>query len=156
MKPHINRAIHQSISTGLKRMERRTAAYKTAISKFSLPLLYDEKAKLENSLRHLRRSNEELRAHAETIENDRQWVESVIVENEGVIARQEERIEIVNRELSERRAENKHENDTLSDATPNGSGNLSNGHSDRMEEDASNGTEMEVDEAADTGQGLHL
>jgi len=138
-------------------MERRTAAYKTAISKFSLPLLYDEKAKLENSVRHLRRSNEELRTHAETSENDRQWVRSVIAENEGVIARQEERIEMVNRELSERRAGNEHENDTLSDAT-NGSGNLSNGHSDRMQEDSGNGTEMEVDEYADvdTGQGVHL
>ena len=76
-------------------------SYRNTVRQLSTPLLYAEILKLENSIKHLKRSNEELKLHGEN-EDDGQWTENVVRENEDVIAKQEEQIEMVKGEIVER------------------------------------------------------
>src|SRR5579859_627840 len=76
--------------------------YQNVVKHLSTPQLYAEILKLENSIKHLKRSNEELTRHGEECEEDAQWTADVVRENEGVISKQEEMIEMVKTEAVER------------------------------------------------------
>lgn len=80
------------------------ASYRAAIRELSTPSLHGEILKLENSIKHLRRSNEELREHGNSNEEDASWIVSVISDNEDVIAKQNEQIELVKQQLVEQGA----------------------------------------------------
>lgn len=75
--------------------------YKNVVRQLSTPSLYAEILKLDNSIRHLKRSNEELILHGES-EEDGQWTVDIVKENKDVIAKQEEQIEMVKAEIAER------------------------------------------------------
>jgi hypothetical protein len=79
-------------------------AYKSVIDHLSVPSLYGELQKLENSVKHLRRSNDELRVHREEEGQGGSWVLPVISENESVIAKQEEQIQLLKEKILEREA----------------------------------------------------
>src|SRR5436190_17153763 len=92
-----------------------TATYKSSLRQLSTPSLYGEVFKLENSIKHLQRSNEELRAHGNSEEEDTSWVEPVIAENEQVIKKQNEQVELAKREISERGATSEHTEEVMVD-----------------------------------------
>jgi hypothetical protein len=85
-----------------------TTAYKAALRQLSTPSLYGEVLKLQNSVTHLRRSNDELKVHAETEQEDISWIETVIAENEEVIAKQTEQVQLAKAEIMERDAWSEH------------------------------------------------
>jgi hypothetical protein len=85
-----------------------TTAYKSALRQLSTPSLYGEIFKLENSVKHLLRSNEELRLHGTSGAEDTSWIQPVIAENEEVIKKQREQVELVKSEISERGAKSEH------------------------------------------------
>lgn len=131
-----------------------TTAYKSAIRQLSTPSLYAEILKLENSIKHLQRSNEELVEHGKS-EEDGSWVIPIIAENEEVIAKQTDQIKYVKDEILERGMSSEHAGEDVSiksngEEIVNGNGNGSES-GDRYEEE--HGDEMEVDELED---GVHL
>jgi hypothetical protein len=90
-----------------------TSAYKSSLRQLSTPSLYGEMLKLENSIKHLRRSNGELRIHGSNDEGDTSWIQPVIAENELVIMKQNEQVELVKQEISDRGAKSEHEEEGL-------------------------------------------
>jgi hypothetical protein len=130
-----------------------TTAYKAALRQLSTPSLYGEVNKLENSVTHLRRSNDELKVHWETEQEDTSWIAPIIAENEQVIAKQVEQVELVKTELLDRDAWTEHGQEKALDG--NGTGGDLNiteaepGHHYNMEED----DRMQVDE---DNNGVHL
>src|SRR5580704_4727979 len=69
--------------------------YQTIINQLSVPSLLDEIRKLENSTSHLCRSNDELRVHCiSSAEEDVSWVMLVVSDNEEVIIKNTERIQM--------------------------------------------------------------
>ena len=81
------------------------ASYRATIRQLSTPSLQGEILRLENSIKHLRRSNEELREHGNSNrEDDASWIFSIISENEELITKQAEQIELVKQQLVERQA----------------------------------------------------
>ena len=58
---------------------------------------------------HLRRSNDELKAHGESHEEeDTSWIDPVIAENEKLIAKQLAQADLVKQELSRRGTKSEH------------------------------------------------
>ncbi|KAF4534327.1 hypothetical protein DIS24_g7983 [Lasiodiplodia hormozganensis] len=72
------------------------AAFAEAIKELTLPSLHAKAAELRNSIYHLRRSNVQLQPFAD--EGDRDCAEA-IKENEEVMARMEDRIELLKLEV---------------------------------------------------------
>jgi len=131
-----------------------TTTYKSAIHQLSTPSLYAEILKLENSIKHLQRSNEELVEHGKS-EEDGSWIVPIIGENEEVIAKQTEQVKFVKDEIVERGMSNEHAEEDISLNTNgaetehgNGTG-LENGNVNGEE----HGDEMDIDELDD---GVHL
>lgn len=60
--------------------------------------------RLENSIQHLHRSNAELKEHEVEADEDTTWVQSIVGENEQVIAKQSRQIDLIELELSCRSA----------------------------------------------------
>jgi hypothetical protein len=120
--------------------------YKLSLMQLSTPSLYGEILRLENSIKHLRRSNEELRIHENNQDEDTSWVPTVIAENEEVISKQNEQVELIKGELSERGTRSEHADDH-GEVIMNGNGK----HVADGGEDEADG--MEIDESDD---GVHL
>lgn len=132
-----------------------TTAYKSALCQLSTPSLYGEILKLENSIKHLRRSNEELRLYGTSGEEDTSWIPPVIAENEEVIKKQSEQVELVKNEISERGAKSKHGDEAF--MVRDSTGSSSNGNAARIEEHGEReniqGETMQLDEPSN---GVHL
>ena len=131
-------------------------AYKSALRQLSTPSLYGEILKLENSIKHLRRSNEELILHGTNAEEDTSWIQPVIAENEDVIKKQGEQMELVRTEIFERGARSGHTDKGMMAQGSNGS--TMNGNAEaRSEENAVQATDegegMQEDEPSN---GVHL
>ncbi|KAL4740837.1 hypothetical protein BDV11DRAFT_168784 [Aspergillus similis] len=80
-------------------------AFAEAIKELTLPVLYAKVAELQNSIAHLRRSNQELRLFiTESCESeaDREELEGYIAENVGVEKSMIERIELCKAEVGRR------------------------------------------------------
>ncbi|OOG01181.1 hypothetical protein ASPCADRAFT_941 [Aspergillus carbonarius ITEM 5010] len=80
-------------------------AFAEAIKELPLPVLYAKVSEIRNSIAHLHRSNQELRAFiAESCESetDKQELESYIIENEGVAVSMTERIDLLKAEVESR------------------------------------------------------
>ncbi|RDW76241.1 uncharacterized protein DSM5745_06233 [Aspergillus mulundensis] len=81
------------------------AAFAEAIKELTLPVLYTKVAELQNSIAHLRRSNQELRLFiTESCESeaDKHELEGYIAENEGVERSMNERIHLCKAEVEGR------------------------------------------------------
>ena len=132
-----------------------TTGYKSALRQLSTPSLYGEILKLENSIKHLRRSNEELRLHATSGEEDTSWIQPVITENEELIKKQSEQVELVKSEISERGAKSEHGEEAMmvrdsTESTPNG-------NAESMEENAKReSVEGEMKHLDESSDGVHL
>jgi len=131
-------------------------AYKSALRQLSTPSLYGEILKLENSIKHLRRSNEELILHGTNAEEDTSWIQPVIAENEDVIKKQGEQMELVRTEIFERGARSGHTDKGMMAQGSNGS--TMNGNAEaRSQENAVQATDegegMQEDEPSN---GVHL
>ena len=126
--------------------------YKSTIRQLSTPSLHGEILKLENSIKHLRRSNEELRAHRNTSQNDdTSWIAPIIAENEQVIAKQVEQIALVKQELSERGHASEHADDIQLNG---GERSVATANDEQPVEEGTNvGEPMDLDESSN---GLHL
>jgi hypothetical protein len=120
--------------------------YKSRLKQLSTPSLYGEVLRLENSIKHLRRSNQELRDHESSTNEDTSWIAPVISENEQVIAKQSEQVELVKSEFSDRGTVSDHADDSAN-PIPNGN------REEVMDDNAQDVDRMEVDESSD---GLHL
>jgi len=126
------------------------ATYTYTLRQLSVMSLYQEVDRLENSIKHLRRSNTELKQHELEAEEDTSWVEPTIAENEQAIAKQTRQIELVKLELSGRQA--------VSNATspePNRRLQGSNGGNGVSHSEAING-EGKTDVATSSENGLRL
>lgn len=130
-----------------------TSAYKSSLRHLSTPSLHGEILKLENSIKHLRRSNDELRVYESSGEEDTSWIAPVIAENEQVIVKQNEQVELVMQEISDRgvKTEDVEEAMLVPDSMK---GNLhGNGEQDLEQEEIDDGDGMELDEPSN---GVHL
>lgn len=78
--------------------------YASTLRQLSVPSLYLEVIRLENSIKHLQRSNTELGQHELEADEDTSWVRPIVSENEEVITKQGCQIELVKLELSNREA----------------------------------------------------
>lgn len=81
------------------------AAFAAALKELPLSGLYAKAAEISNSIKHLQRSNEEMREFAAEScesERDRSEMHSYVVENEGVIALMRERIQLLKDEVGSR------------------------------------------------------
>ena len=129
-------------------------AYKATLRQLSTPSLYGEVIKLENSIIHLRRSNDELKTHGET-EEEASWVGPIIAENEQVIAKQLNQVELVKAEIVERGAWSEHAQGNVSNGNGVGEdltmreGELNREHREGDEDE----DRMQVDEI---NEGMHL
>lgn len=83
-----------------------TSSYQSALRQLSTASLYAEVHKLENSIKHLRRSNEELKLHCNTEAEDTSWIIPIIEENEQVIEKQSDQVKYVRQEIFGRAVEN--------------------------------------------------
>jgi hypothetical protein len=129
-----------------------TSVYKTRLRQLSTPSLYGEILKLENSIKHLRRSNDELRAHGEHREEEKSWSLAVIAENEEVIGKQGSQIELIRLEILNRGENREHAEDIMLTDDMAGTSNGVTVHA--TEETESNGEEMmDLDERSN---GVHL
>jgi len=135
-------------------MSWRTA-YKATIHQLSVPSLYGELRKLENSVKHLRRSNEELTAHGEAEGTAGSWVFPVIQENEAVIAKQEEQVQLVTQKILEREAQIPAEDEAMETEiqSPQNNGMTDNVEINGGERGVNSDNRMDVD---DSGAGVHL
>jgi hypothetical protein len=126
-----------------------TTAYKAALSQLSTPSLYGEVLKLENSVIHLRRSNDELKVHAAS------WVVPIIAENEQVIAKQVEQVELVKAEIVERGSWSDHgqENTLNGNGVVDDAGMMEDEPVQADEQGGEDEERMQVDEDSD---GVHL
>ena len=119
--------------------------YKSTLKQLSSPSLYGEILRLENSIKNLRRSNEELRLHKSNAQEDTSWIPPILVENDQVIAKQSEQVDLVKVELSDRGALSDHSND------------FTNGDAREVADDGANdeqdAEQMDIDESSD---GVHL
>lgn len=119
--------------------------YKSTLKQLSSPSLYGEILRLENSIKNLRRSNEELRLYESNAQEDTSWIPPIIVENDQVIAKQSEQVDLVKVELSDRGALSDYSNDfTNGDTREVG---------DDGADDEQDAEQMEIDEPSD---GVHL
>jgi len=123
------------------------SSYKNVVRHLSTPSLYAEILKLDNSIRHLKRSNEELKLHGES-EDDGQWTADVVKENEDVIAKQEEQIEMVKAEIVQR-GQSGHSEMEMGAGDEKVQGNLNGNGVQRGEE---HGEQMNLED----DDGLHL
>lgn len=114
--------------------------FAAALPDLPLSSLFGKAAELRNSIAHLLDSNRQLQEFAD--EGDRDCIEA-IRENEEVIARHEERIELLRREVEERGVSW----DNF-EAVKNGEGPVNNGG-----EGAINGGERNGDRDIETGEG---
>jgi len=131
-----------------------TTAYKAALRQLPTPELDGEALKLENSVTHLRRSNDELKLHGETEKDAASWVGPIIAENTDVIAKQVQQVELVKAEIAERGAWGDHGQETAL----NGNGVLNDtgmmeDEPVQHEQDGEDEERMQVDENSD---GVHL
>jgi hypothetical protein len=78
--------------------------YASTLRQLSIPSLYQEKSRIENSIKHLQRSNTELKEHEVEADEDTTWVHSIVGENEQVIEKQSRQIELIELELTCRSA----------------------------------------------------
>jgi hypothetical protein len=124
-------------------------SYRNVVRHLSTPSLYAEVLKLDNSIKHLKRSNKELQLHGES-EDDGQWALDVVKENEDVIAKQEEQIEIVKAEIIGR-AQTEHEEMVVESGNDKVEGNL-NGNGVRTSQVQGSGELMDLED----DDGLHL
>lgn len=122
-------------------------SYKNVVRHLSTPSLYAEILKLDNSIRHLKRSNEELKLHGES-EDDGQWTADVVKENEDVIAKQEEQIEMAKAEIVER-GQSEHSEMEVGDGDEKVQSNFNGNGVQRGEE---HGEPMDLED----DDGLHL
>lgn len=135
-------------------MSWRTA-YKATIHQLSVPSLHGELQKLENSVKHLRRSNEELAAHGEAEGTEGSWVFPVIQENEAVIAKQEEQVQLVKEKILEREAQNHAEDHAMQTEiqSPQNNAMTDNVEVNGGERGVNSEVRMDVE---DSGAGVHL
>jgi hypothetical protein len=131
-----------------------TTAYKAALRQLSTPSLDGEVLKLENSVTHLRRSNDELKLHGETEKDAASWVGPVIAENADVIAKQVQQVELVKAEIAERGAWSDHGQETAL----NGNGVLDDAGmmEDEPVHDEQGGEDEERMQVDDNSDGVHL
>ena len=115
--------------------------------------LYQEVDRLENSIKHLRRSNTELKQHELESEEDTSWVEPTIAENEQLIAKQTRQIELVKLKLSGRQA-------VSNTASPEPNQRLEGSNGEHRENGVSHSEpingEGKTDVAASSENGFHL
>ncbi|KTW28570.1 hypothetical protein T552_01831 [Pneumocystis carinii B80] len=71
----------------------------SAIQMLNLEQLHSEISMLNNSIKHLIRSNNDLKEYTQEA-----WAEETIKENEQVIIRQKEKIEMISKEIEKRNA----------------------------------------------------
>lgn len=113
-----------------------TAEFSQAIEDLPVENLYSKAHEIQNSVAHLQKSNDQLQEYSDSIKNDTTIEESVrsegdrdcleaIRENEIVIKRQLERIDLLKKEV-ERRGGRWHEGDMNPKAATNGV----NGHTE--------------------------
>ncbi|KAK7207698.1 hypothetical protein BZA70DRAFT_272008, partial [Myxozyma melibiosi] len=80
--------------------------FAVAIAQLPLDSLHAERARLENSVEHLLRSNSEIQAFIDSDEvesaEEQKEFEGVIKENEEILEQQKLRIEMVKSEISQR------------------------------------------------------
>jgi len=127
--------------------------YKNAINQLSIPSLYGELQKLENSVKHLRRSNEELKTHGEEEGQEGSWVLPIISENGSVIEKQEEQIQLVKGKILEREAQIdiQEGNEMAIDERSNGVSHPIEGTSTRVNLGVGEGMDVDENEG-----GIHL
>jgi hypothetical protein len=130
-----------------------TSAYKSSLRQLSTPSLCGEILKLENSIKHLRRSNDELRVHESNDEGDTSWIQPVIAENELVIMKQNEQVELVKHEISNRGARSEHAEEGLLGQGPVNGTLDGNGQQHYEQEDIDDRDRIELDES---NNGVHL
>ena len=129
------------------------ATYTSPLRQLSVPSLYQEVDRLENSIKHLRRSNAELEQHELETEEDTSWVQPTIAENDQVIAKQTRQIELVKLELSGRGVASNTTN-------PEPDGRLEDSNGDHMQNNISHSEpingEGKMDVDTNSENGLHL
>jgi hypothetical protein len=124
------------------------SSYRSSLRQLPTAFLYAEIRKLENSIKHLRRSNEELKRYCTTEEEDTSWILPIIVENEQVIKKQSDQVKYVKQEISERAVENDHTVEDL--LTEESVADRTNG-GDRL-----NGADRDQKDIDEFNNGLHL
>jgi len=130
-----------------------TSAYNSSLRQLSTTSLYGEILKLENSIKHLRRSNEELRLHGSNDEGDTSWIQPIIAENELVIIKQNEQVELVKHEISGRGVISEQVEEGLLCQGPVNGTLDGNGQPHYEQEDIDDRDRIELDEPSD---GVHL
>lgn len=81
------------------------SAFAEAIKDLPLSAVYSKVAELRNSIAHLHRSNSELRlflTESQDPEEEKKELEGYVIENEGVIASMNERVQLLKTELENR------------------------------------------------------
>lgn len=127
-------------------------SYTNVAKHLSTPQLYAEILKLENSVKHLKRSNEELIRHGEESGEDAPWTEEVVRENEGVISKQEEMIEMCREEIIERGQTGHGEMEVEEERDGKVQGDEVSGNGNRGQGSEELGEDMDLDEE----DGVHL
>jgi len=130
------------------------SSYKVTLRQLSTPSLYGERNKLENSIKHLRRSNDELIDHGNHKTEDMIWIESVVAENKEVIFKQMEQVKLVKDEISDRGVKSEHADDAAHEEEGVNSSMNGNNAGNRVNSEQSDGRNtMELDEPSN---GIHL
>lgn len=75
------------------------ADFQLAISELDVPLIEAKLAEFQSSISHLERSNQELRDYVQSVPQDDNICEEAIAENEGVIERMKQRIQLCEAEI---------------------------------------------------------
>jgi len=96
-------------------------------------------------MKNLRRSNDELRLYENSAQEDTSWIPPVITENDQVIEKQSEQVDLIKVELSDRGALGDHSNDVT-----NGDAQEA---ADDGADDEPDAERMEIDESSN---GVHL
>ncbi|KAB8075025.1 hypothetical protein BDV29DRAFT_172570 [Aspergillus leporis] len=81
------------------------AAFAEAVKELPLSSVYAKASELRNSIAHLRRSNEELKAFVDgscDTESEKRELENYIAENDGVMVSMQERIVLLKSEIESR------------------------------------------------------
>ncbi|DAA76328.1 TPA_exp: Uncharacterized protein A8136_1000 [Trichophyton benhamiae CBS 112371] len=140
-------------------------AFAEALKDLPLSSVYAKIAELENSTAHLERSNGELKTFIEQTDGGDKECEDAITENEEVIRRMRERIDLVKLEL-ERRGEQWPEEQAEREADEPEDGQGANGtasqppssnqQNDGPSASSQPGMEPDLNGADDTSEGVHL
>jgi hypothetical protein len=125
--------------------------YINLVKQLSLPDLFVELRKLENSIRNLHRSNDELKAYHESgEEQDGSWILGIVDENKQVIVKQTEQARIVKERILELEeyAKGATMEDTTEEVMLNGHAKIDHGADEQVRKD-----QLDAD---GEGPGIHL